>query len=196
MLLWKSFEFIAAVCGFHVYRNVWPPQLNENLDCRNLCDIFAVITCRRTSNEIAEHLTREMSRPTKYLIDRGAVITATLTTDRYRRSPLYQGGLKIPCNLKVFIADTKKIHLLINAYSELELTSKLYCEPMEDTSVASFTEPESDVNLLPKRRKVWAKETPLPKTMNIKIVFMLTKILSHQEKDDEVEIDPDWYKLI
>ena len=32
--------------------------------------------------------------------------------------------------------------------------------------------------------------------MNIKIVFMLTKILRHQEKDDEVEIDPDWYKLI
>ena len=57
--------------------------------------------------------------------------------------------------------------------------SKLYCEPVEVTSVASFIEPESDVNLLPKRKKVRAKKTPLPKTMNIKIVFMLTKILSH-----------------
>ena len=195
MLHSKSFEFIAAVCGFQVYRNVWPPQLNENLDCcheeGNLCDIFAVITCHRTCNEIVEHLTREISRPTKYLIDRGAVITAALTTDRYRRSPLYQGGLKIPCNLKVIIADTEKFHLLLNAYWELELMSKLYCEPVEVTSVASFIEPESDVNLLPKRKKVRAKKTPLPKTMNIKIVFMLTKILSHQEKDDEIEIDPD-----
>ena len=46
MLLSKSFEFTAAVFSFHLYRNVWAPQLNENLDCHheedNLFDIFAI----------------------------------------------------------------------------------------------------------------------------------------------------------
>ena len=69
MSLSKSFEFTTAVRGFHVYRNVWAPQLNENLGYHheegNLCDIFAIKTCRRTGNEIVGHLPREISRPTK-----------------------------------------------------------------------------------------------------------------------------------
>ena len=44
---------------------------------------------------------------TKYLLVRGAVITATLTSDWYTRSPLNQGGLEIPCNVKVTIAHTE-----------------------------------------------------------------------------------------
>ena len=54
--------------------------------------------------------------------------------------------------------------------------NKLYRKPEEDMSVGSFTEPESNVNLQPKRRKVTEKKTPLPKSMNIKT--MLTKISS------------------
>ena len=37
--------------------------------------------------------------------------------------PLYQGGLEIPCNVKVTIADTEKSHVLM---------SKLYRKPEED----------------------------------------------------------------
>ena len=85
------------------------------------CDIFSIKTCRRTGNEIVEHLPREISR--QIMLDRGAVITPTLTFDSYRRSH-YQGGWEIPCNVKVTIADTEKVFKLINAYSELELMSK------------------------------------------------------------------------
>ena len=46
--------------------------------------------------------------------------------------------------------------------------------------VGSFFEPESNVNLQqPKRRKATKKKAPLPKSLNIKIMF--TKILSCQE---------------
>ena len=161
MSLSKSYKFTAAVRGFHVYRNVWTQQLNEILDCHheegNLFDIFAMKTCRRTGNGIVGHLPRKISRPTKYLLDREALITAALTSDWYKQSPLYQGGLKIPCNVKVTIADNEKDHALINAYSELVI--KLYCEPEEDMSVGSFIEPESNVNLQPKRRKVTENTT-------------------------------------
>ena len=50
--------------------------------------------------------------------------------------PLYQGGLEIPCNVKVTIADTEIGHILINSYSEL--VSKLYCKLEEDMSVGNF----------------------------------------------------------
>ena len=56
-------------------------------------------------------------------------------------------------------------------------------------NVGSFIEPESNVNLQPKRRKVTEKETPLPKSMNKKTIS--TKILNRQETDEEIEIDSD-----
>ena len=74
---------------------------------------------------------------------------------------MYQGGLEIPCNVNVTIADAKKGHTLINADSEL--VSTLYCEPEEDMSVGSSIETESNVNLQPKRRKVTEKNIPTKK---------------------------------
>ena len=38
---------------------------------------------------------REISRGTKFLIDRGASIKVTLSNDRYYKSPLVQGGMEI-----------------------------------------------------------------------------------------------------
>ena len=42
------------------------------------------------------HLPLEISGFTKFLLDRGATITVTLSSAHYRRSPLVQGGLEIP----------------------------------------------------------------------------------------------------
>ena len=41
----------------------------------------------------------EISRTTKFLTDRGATVTAELTSDHYMRSPLIQGGVEIPCKV-------------------------------------------------------------------------------------------------
>ena len=114
---------------------------------------------------------REISQPTKYLLDRGVLITATLTSDRYNDpiiSRLIRNSLQ------------PKSHYCIqwkrSVYSEL--VGKIFCEPGEDMSVRSFFEPENNTNLLPKRRKATEKKTPLPKSVNIKI---FTKILIRQE---------------
>ena len=53
----------------------------------------------------------------------------------------------------------------------------------------SFVEPEGNVNLQPKRKKVTEKKTSLPRSMNIKTIF--TKILSRKETNNDIEIDSD-----
>ena len=76
----KTLDFSAAVRGFHVYRDVWKPLENEEPEClferHNLFYMFAIKTCRLEGGEIVGHLPREISRPIKFLLDRGAKVTA------------------------------------------------------------------------------------------------------------------------
>ena len=44
---------------------------------------------------IVGHTLREISRPIKYLLDQGTNVTGTITSEHYRKSPLFQGGLEI-----------------------------------------------------------------------------------------------------
>ena len=48
----------------------------------------------------------EISRVTKFLVDRGANVSAKLTSAHYRRSPLAQGGIEIQCVVTVSIPGT------------------------------------------------------------------------------------------
>ena len=118
----KVLVFSAAVRGFHVYSNIWEPKENDQLSCshekQNLFDMFAIKTCRLSDNKTVGHLPREISRATKYLFDR-AKITATLSSSHYRRSPLFQGGLEIPCSVKVCLPDNIKGDMLIGKYKEI-----------------------------------------------------------------------------
>ena len=70
----KTLVFSAAVHGLHVYRDVWNPHENEKLVClfeaNNLFDMFAIRACRKDCEKTVGHLLREISRATKYLIDR------------------------------------------------------------------------------------------------------------------------------
>ena len=54
-------------------------------------------------------------------------MTAILTSVNYRRSPLVQGGLEIPCRVKITMANTKKCDQILDRY--LDLISTLYTEP-------------------------------------------------------------------
>ena len=113
-----TFEFTAAVRGFHVSRKTWKPVLNELLDCfheqGNDFNYFSIKTCKKDDNEIVGHLPREMSRPTKFLIDRGARVTAQITSSHYRKSPLLQGGMKVRCKVSVTMPGKIKNHLLLD----------------------------------------------------------------------------------
>ena len=69
-------------------------------------DWFASKVCKFGKEIPVGHLPKEISRVTKYLLDRGATATATLTREHYRRSPLMQGGLEYPCKVSVTMPGT------------------------------------------------------------------------------------------
>ena len=78
----KIFEFTAAVRGFHYYGRFWVPKPSQKLNCfyepDNPFDEFAIKVCEEGHEVPVGHLPRELSRATKFLIDRGANITVTL----------------------------------------------------------------------------------------------------------------------
>jgi len=74
----KILVFSSAVRGFHVYRDIWNPSENEDLECfferNNMFDPFAIKTCRKEDDITVGHLPREISHPTKFLLHHGAKI--------------------------------------------------------------------------------------------------------------------------
>ena len=133
----NSFTFPCAVRGFHVYQRICQPSVNDGLDCEwelgNNYDRFA-IKCCDNDNRIVGHLPMEISHITKFLIDRGAVVYATITNIRYRASPLVQGELEVACLVTIttgasFNDDT------IRRYKEL--LHQVYEEPEEPTYIGT-----------------------------------------------------------
>ena len=135
----KILEFTAAIRGYHYYKRYWQPKEAEKLDCLhevdNPFDVFAIKTGNSDKN-ITGHLPREISRVTKFLLDRGAVVYAELTSTNYRRSPLMQGGLEIQCKITVKLHATVKNHMLLDRYKQL--VNELYCEPKGEVIMGSF----------------------------------------------------------
>ena len=71
------------------------------------------MVCEIGKNETAiGHLPMEISNVTNFFIERGGSIIAELTSDHCKRSPLIQGGIKIPCKVIAKIPGTV-INLLI-----------------------------------------------------------------------------------
>ena len=110
----KNLVFNAAVRGFHVYKTNWKPQDGELLKCAheedNLYGIFSMKVCKIESDEIVGHLPMEISRITKFIVDRGAMKMSVIY---YRRSPLVQGGLEVPCNVTITMIGSVVNQLLL-----------------------------------------------------------------------------------
>ena len=138
----ETLVYSAVVRGFHVYQDVWKPLENEELEClferHNLFDMFAIKTCHLEGGHIAVHLPREISRPTKFLLDRGAKVTAQLTGTHDRRSPFFQGGLEIPCLFTATIPGSIEDQMLIQRYQQM--VEELYCAPKEKVIMGRFLE--------------------------------------------------------
>ena len=78
----------------------------------------------------------EISRITKFILDRGAVCTLKIRGQHYRRSPLVQGGLEVPCEITISMIGSVVNHLLLVRYEKL--LKELYTEPKEEEIVATF----------------------------------------------------------
>ena len=137
----KKFMFSAAVRGFHFYRRAWVPTENEKLKCahdkNNPFDDFAIKTMDNSGQTVG-HLPMELSRITKFLIDRGAKVEAQLSSTNYRRSPLIQGGLEISCDIIITMRGTIDNQLILEKYKKL--VREKYAEPKEEVIIGSFLE--------------------------------------------------------
>ena len=136
---YETVKFSCAVRGYHVYRNVWQPKENETLQCDHESDngynLFAIKTCRDTQfhPQIVGHLLLETSQFTKFLLDRAATITATPSSTHYRRSPLVQGGLEIPCVVNAKLIGKNKNKEILAKY--LEMVQTYHRDPSSDEDV-------------------------------------------------------------
>ena len=136
----KNLAFTAAARGFHVYKINWKPQEGELLKCAhevdNPYDMFSMKICKPDSNEIVGHLPMEISRITKFILDRGAVCTIKIREKHYRRSPLVKGGFEIPCDVTIWMIGSVVNHLLLAKYESL--LKELYVEPKDEKIVGTF----------------------------------------------------------
>ena len=133
MSLERVLSLQAVVRVFHVCKVIWEPKDSEVLACsheeNNAHDPFAIKTCRLDSGRIVGHLPMELSRISKFIIDRGAKIEVKLRETHYRRSPLVEGGLEIPCDLVIRMPNTMKSAESLKKY--LKLFENCYEEPQE-----------------------------------------------------------------
>ena len=138
MNLETSKDFMCAIRGYHHHRHHWTPVRNETLKClhdkENFFDVFAIKTCEAKSFKTVGYLPKEISEATKHLLDRGAVVSATVSSNIYRRSPLVQGGLEIPCKVSVTMP-VKNIKILEKYISTAQ---ELYMEPEPEIIMGSI----------------------------------------------------------
>ena len=85
----KVSEFLAAVRGYRYHIRFWIPQKYQIFECffetHNPFVHFSINVCE-VGNEIAVgHLPREISCATKFFMDRGATVSAQLTSEHYRQ---------------------------------------------------------------------------------------------------------------
>ena len=108
----------------------------------------------------------------KYLLDRGAIAKAIITCSYYRHSPLFQGGLEIPCMATVSMPGTIQNHLLLDRYREP--VTDLYCEPEDEVIIGTFLSPtEQAPTERPQKRKkiVSVPENEKIRSNDIRLLF-------------------------
>ena len=127
------------------FTNIGPPRIEKNLVCSHQRNIFAIKTCKE-NGEIVGHLQRELSRTLKFLLDRGAKTSDVLTSTHYRRSPLTQGGMEIPCKVTVEMSRTLNNMQLMDRL--MELMKYLYSEPHSLIIIGSLLADELKVEFL------------------------------------------------
>ena len=192
----KCFQFTAAVRGFHYYRSFWIPEPEQSLNCfheeRNLFDRFAIKICEKKEDKIVGHLPMEISRFTNFLLDRGARVSAKLSSTDYRRSPLVQGGIEIPCIVTVSMPGTIINQLLMERYRNIVET--LYAELNKEEILGSFlaSDEPNDIQTGPTTFKKKKKEKEISKAKNnnqkdIRKFFRPSPVVPAVDKADKKE---------
>ena len=103
---------------------------------RNNCydDRYAIAATKRLLGRLADstvgHLPREISRATRFFLLRGGVVCAKVIEKNHRRSPLVQGGLKIPVQVTAEMDLTERNEAILEKYDQIVVSN--YIEPGMD----------------------------------------------------------------
>ena len=134
----------------------------------------------------------ELSRLSKFLIDRGELIEAELSSTNYRRSPLVQGGLEIPCIIRIRMLSTRKNKELLarykknygENYSEAEeLVMGFFLAPV----LTSSSTPSSSKRTSPASSTSKSTETKA-KNCDIRTLFNVGSRIEERESEDSNHI--------
>ncbi len=97
----------SAVRGFHVYKYIWMPFMNEALQARQQLgyseDAYAVVKNTGTGEIVIGHVPREISRICWYFLQNDGEISCTITTADKRRTALVQGGFAVQCSTTLLV---------------------------------------------------------------------------------------------
>ena len=103
------FEIKCASCGFYVYREIWKPNSDQELQVKhedgNIHDSFSMafkLKTKETSTAIfVGHIPGELSRFCRYFMDYGELLEAHVRYTKGRVSPIPNRGLEIRVRLVV-----------------------------------------------------------------------------------------------
>ena len=104
-----DYDFCSGLREYHVYRQMWKPLIGQGITFarkeKNPYGRFAMFGSAKIPGKIGRvvvgHISRELSRYIRYALVSGAIISGKVISDKYKPSPLFQGGLEIP--IKVFV---------------------------------------------------------------------------------------------
>ena len=94
----EIFQFVSAVCGYHIYKDIWEPSVGEkriaHREFGSQFNKFAIKVLN--GEETVGHLACEYSRIAWYFLARGGSITLEVT-GHCRHCKQLCGGMEIPC---------------------------------------------------------------------------------------------------
>ena len=155
-----------------------------------LIDVFAIsIRAYKDGDTLnVGHLPREIAQATKFLMDRGAVMHAEVISQRYRCSPLVQGGLEIPCRLHVSMHPSLLNEKLLERY--LSIIRESYLDKGLKESVNAISSSglvDFEISLLDTKAKVgkkkFVKKGKISGSKDIRSLFAVAREWQTQESN-------------
>ena len=166
--------------------------LNCHHESGNEYDMFSIKTCNSEDVTVG-HLPVSSD---KVFVRRGAIVTAQLTSDHYRRSPLIQGGLEIQCGVSITMPGSIRNHMMLDRYSHI--VNAQYCEPQNEIIIGNFVLPdvnqvtaEAFVPPAPKRKKPKKSERVSLEPVGVVDIRALMRRQAEQQTNRRVVNDPE-----
>ena len=112
-----KYSIPSCIWGHHIYKDIWWLVVGERLECiqetRNIKDRYAVVKTTPSdtslSTSIVGHLLK-ISHLSSLFIQRGGLISCTVTGKQRHTSDLPQGCLEVPCKVIYRSTDVKELN--------------------------------------------------------------------------------------